>query len=59
MSAERGPRYRIVCADGRDVDEIQYDSREAAEYVRGERDYYLGAPMRCGPHRVEEVPDGE
>jgi hypothetical protein len=49
-------RYRIVCVDGRDVDEVLYDSREAADPDRVERDYYLGKPVRCGPHRVEEVP---
>ena len=52
-------RYRIVCADGQDVDQVLFDSREAADEVRVERDYYLGAPTHCGPHRVEEVPDGE
>jgi len=54
-------RYRVVCADGQDVDQFLYDSREFADDVRVDRDwdYGLGAPMRCAPHRVEEVPDDE
>ena len=49
-------RYRIVCADGQVLTGHTYDDRATAEAISSSLD---NGDADCGPHRVEEVPDGE
>jgi hypothetical protein len=51
-------RYRIVCADGRELLRVDNfaDADEARLIYDGDQGP-SGDPITCGPHRVEEVPD--
>jgi hypothetical protein len=54
MSAET--RYRIVCANGKMRDPLRTTNLVAAEERAQEMDRRT---LNCGPHHIEEVPDGE